>query len=129
MAARRVVEHRLARPWAQPVGAAVLLVSGGVLVKLSLIDTLAAVREHAPTVSYSTQGALGGVLFSVLGLALLAASAKGVSLREQRDLGVRNPENGKLTARGWAVVVVTLAIALALELGFRSYLRDHGYDS
>lgn len=127
MPPRTVVVNKLDHPWAQPAGGALLVLAGGFLLKLSIFDTVVAVRERAPEVSFSTRTAVVGLIAAMIGLLLLAASAKGVSLRRYGGLGVRDRATGKLTGRGWALVVGTLAVSIAVEIGVRSYLRAHGY--
>jgi hypothetical protein len=130
MAPQRVVVSTFDRPGAQPIAGVLLLALGGWVFKMSAIDPVLGVLDHASSVSYSTRGTLMSTLLIVLAIALLVASVRGMSLRHSggRASNLRDPNTGKLTRRGWAFVAAVVALCGAVEWGFHSFLRDHGYD-
>jgi hypothetical protein len=105
------------------------MVASGYLVKVSAIDPVLAVREHAAVVRYSVQGTLMGLIFFVLGLVIVISSAMGKSLRHSKSEGLRlrDPQTGKLNRRGWVFVLAVIAVSGGVHFAVEGYLRAHGY--
>jgi hypothetical protein len=115
------------RPWVGTVASLALVAIGIYLLKLCVLDVLAAADRHESSVRFSLKGVLAAPAAIVLGT---VAAASQLMSGDRQALARRftNPETRRLTPLGWVVVLVLLGSGGILYVWMRAQLADKGYD-
>jgi hypothetical protein len=126
MAVQGTVVHR---PWAARASALILVACGALLVKLSVIDVLAAARRHEASVSFGLKGIILAPALIVLGICAAIVSFSGKDPKTAFGASrMTDPRTQKLSPLGYMVVFGLIGAGGALYLYVRSQLVSYGYD-
>jgi hypothetical protein len=123
MAVQGTTTHR---PWVAPAASLALVGISLFLLKWSVFDVLAAAQRHE-SIRLSWKGVVLAPPFLVLGLVATVAS---FSKSKSGTWSARftNPQTKRLSAAGWAIVLVLLGVGGGVYFWLTSQLSALGYD-
>jgi hypothetical protein len=126
MAIQGTVVHRR---WTARAAALFLVACGGLLLKLSVFDVLAAARRHEASISFGFKGTIMAPAIIALGIYATVVSFSGGDPKTALGASfMTDPRTQRLSRLGYVVVVALFGAGGALYLYVRSLLTFYGYD-